>query len=226
MKTFETSNQAGKTTVFKGILRGLLVGQLKGGDRLTEVAAAEWFAVSRTPVREALLELSSLGIVQLRRNCGAVLQPFGEEQLRELYALRALLEGEAARLAASRIPLPEVQVLRERVEGLRSVQEGDVDWVTDRELHRVISQYAGNQRLADEISRHGGLIQTIREMPEEFPLQYMASTIEEHLGILACLERRDGRGASEAMQWHIHRAEGVALQALEGLRKEANVRGA
>ena len=92
--------RAGKAHVVSGVIHGLLQGRWRGGERLTEEAVAQIFAVSRTPVREGLLELAAMGMVQLRRNCGAVLQPFGPKQLSEIYAVRTLLEVEAARLAS------------------------------------------------------------------------------------------------------------------------------
>ena len=102
-KTSLSSNprSAGKRIVVRGILAGLLKGEWLGGARLTEAEAVEKFGVSRTPVREALLELQGLGLIELRRNCGAVFLPFGPEQLREIYDVRSLLEVEATRLAAS-----------------------------------------------------------------------------------------------------------------------------
>ena len=69
------SPAAGKFHVVRGVIHGLLKGRWQGGDRLTELEAAEWFKVSRTPVREAPVELAAVGIVQLRRNCGAIFLP-------------------------------------------------------------------------------------------------------------------------------------------------------
>ena len=83
---------AGKTAVIRGVIHGLLAGRLAGGERLTEQAAAEMFRVSRTPVREAMLELAAMGVAQLKRNCGAVILPFGIAELRDIYAVRSLLE--------------------------------------------------------------------------------------------------------------------------------------
>lgn len=114
VKTIPTplSQPAGKANVVSGVIHGLLQGRWRGGERLTEEAVAQTFAVSRTPVREGLLELAAMGMVQLRRNCGAVLQPFGPAQLSEIYAVRTLLEVEAARLAAVRIRASLVDALR------------------------------------------------------------------------------------------------------------------
>src|SRR5690606_4193138 len=79
----------GKRVVVRGLLAGLLRGEWEGGARLTEAEAVAKFGVSRTPVREALLELQGLGFVELRRNCGAVFLPFGPDELREIYAVRS-----------------------------------------------------------------------------------------------------------------------------------------
>src|SRR5688572_5502112 len=103
---------AGKPSTHNGTLRGELVnrimkeifsGEIAGGDRLVEQELAAKMGVSRTPIREALSELASLGVIRLKPNHGAVVCPFGAEQLIELYHVRRILEVEATRLAASRI---------------------------------------------------------------------------------------------------------------------------
>jgi DNA-binding GntR family transcriptional regulator len=108
MTTSPLPQLSGKAHVVSGVIHGLLQGRWRGGERLTEEAVAQMFSVSRTPVREGLLELASMGMVQLRRNCGAVLQPFGPQQLSEIYTVRTLLEdrGGAPR-SRSASPAPD-----------------------------------------------------------------------------------------------------------------------
>ncbi|MEO6751636.1 MAG: GntR family transcriptional regulator, partial [Chthoniobacteraceae bacterium] len=157
------SSDAGKARVVRGVVHDLLKARWKGGDRLTEVEAAARFHVSRTPVREALLELASMGIVELRRNCGAVFRPFGAKELMDLYAVRSLLEVEAARLAATRIHPDVVKGLIREFDALRRAQKPDTGWRLDLKLHAAIAEAAGNPRLANEIARYGNLVQTMRE---------------------------------------------------------------
>jgi DNA-binding GntR family transcriptional regulator len=154
---------AGKAHVVSGVIHRLLQGRWRGGERLTEEAVAQIFLVSRTPVREAFLELAGMGMIQLRRNCGAVLQPFGPRQLSEIYAVRSLLETEAARLAAERVPPAQLDSLRLEFERLRDENRPDEGWKLDKLLHTTIAIHSGNLRLAEEINRYTLLVQTMRE---------------------------------------------------------------
>jgi DNA-binding GntR family transcriptional regulator len=213
-----TFQPAGKALVVSGVIHGLLHGRWRGGERLTEAAVASFFSVSRTPVREALLELAALGLVQLRRNCGAVLQSFGPEQLSEIYAVRTLLETEAARLAAGRVPKDLIRALRLEFEALRAQGLPDNGWQLDQRLHTTIANHSSNMRLAVEIGRYTLLVQTVREAVGRVLSGIQTTSIEEHLEILIRIEAADARGAGSAMQAHLHQAERSALSAMRALR--------
>lgn len=212
---------AGKALVVSGVIHGLLHGRWHGGERLTEAAVASLFSVSRTPVREALLELAGLGLVLLRRNCGAVLQPFGPTQLSEIYSVRTLLETEAARLAAGRIPADEIKTLRLEFEALRTRGLPDEGWQLDQRLHTTIASHSGNRRLAEEINRYTLLVQTMREAVGRVLSGIQTTSIEEHLEILIRIEASDAPGAGAAMQKHLRQAEQSALSAMRSTTPEA-----
>jgi DNA-binding GntR family transcriptional regulator len=210
---------AGKARVVRGVVHGLLKGRWHGGDRLTEVETADLFKVSRTPVREALVELASLGIVELKRNCGAVFRPFGEKELRDLYAVRALLEIEAARLAATRMDEALIHQLKSSFEKLRRDRLPDKDWKLDRELHSAIAQAAGNPRLAGEIARYAALVQTMREAVGTVLADIHSTSLIDHLRILRTLKQRDAESAGEAMRLHLDQAARSAVEALRLVSK-------
>lgn len=208
-----SSTAAGKARVVRGVVHGLLKGRWHGGDRLTEVEAAGLFKVSRTPVREALLELASMGIVELRRNCGAVFLPFGEKELGDLYAVRSLLEVEATRLAATRIDESVIEKLRSAFEKLRREQLPDKDWKLDCELHAAIAEACGNPRLAGEIARYHDLVQTMREAVGRTLADIHSTSLAEHLILLRCLKNRDAKAAGESMRLHLAQAAESAVKA-------------
>ena len=208
----------GKRLVVRGLLAGLLKGEWQGGARLTEAEAVSRFGVSRTPVREALLELQGLGFVELRRNCGAVFLPFGPDELREIYAVRSLLEVEAARLAAGRIPEGTLNGLLSLFTQLRETGGFDPDWEHDRNLHRVIAEASGNRRLLAEISRYGDVIQTVREIVGEQDYGIHETTADEHLSILGALASHDPDRAAAAMRAHLAQASDSAAEAVGRMR--------
>ncbi|MFN2627782.1 MAG: GntR family transcriptional regulator [Gaiellaceae bacterium] len=80
----------------------ILEGRLAPGDVLREEQLARELGTSRTPVREALIELRNQGLVESRATCRAVVRAYDAADLHDIYGLRAALEGHAARLAAER----------------------------------------------------------------------------------------------------------------------------
>lgn len=210
----------GKAQVVRGVIRGLLRGRWNGGDRLTEVKAADLFQVSRTPVREALLELAAMGIVELRRNCGAVFLPFGPQELKDIYAVRSLLEVEAARRSVTRTEASLVVRLQHSFEALRKEGRADRHWRLDRELHSAIARSCGNPRLAGEIARYGDLVQTVREAVGGILSGIQSTSLAEHLQILRCFIAHDAEAAGEAMRLHLAQAAESATTALLKLRSK------
>jgi DNA-binding GntR family transcriptional regulator len=208
----------GKRLVVRGLLAGLLSGEWEGGVRLTEAEAVARFGVSRTPVREALLELQGLGFVELRRNCGAIFLPFGPDELREVYAVRCLLEVEATRLAAGKIPPETLDSLLAAFTRIRESGGVDPDWEHDRTLHRIIAEAAGNKRLYAEIARYGDVVQTVREIVGGQDYGIHETTADEHLDILAALARFDAGRAADAMRKHLAQASDSAAEAVGRMR--------
>ena len=90
----------------------IAVGELEPGQHLDEIELSRQFAVSRTPVREALIQLASVGIVEIRPRRGAVVAQIGATQLVEMFEVMAELESLCGRLAARRMSADEHAALR------------------------------------------------------------------------------------------------------------------
>ena len=209
---------ANKSTVVRGLLSELLHGKRQTADRLTEAEACERFRVSRTPVREAFFELEALGLIELRRNCGAIVLPLGPKELGDIYSVRSLLEVEAARLAAQRSPIPNLDALSLAFRQVRDSGVIDSEWRQDRELHFSIAKASGNARLASEIGRYANLVQAMREIVGERVFGIHKTSAEEHLSILDALRQGDPDSASQAMHLHLRQASESAVAAMTDLR--------
>src|SRR3954447_20883272 len=90
------------------ILTGVFRGEFRPGSRLVAQHLCDLYHVSQTPVREALQELEVLRIVDLSMHRGAVVRPFGPQQVREMGQVRRVLEVEATRCACGRITAAEL----------------------------------------------------------------------------------------------------------------------
>ena len=216
-----TPNLANKTTVVRGLLTELLRGDWQAADRLTEAHACERYHVSRTPVREAFFELQGLGLLEIRRNCGAVVLPFNTKHLRDIYSVRTLLEVEATRLATGQANREQMDAMVEAFESLRKSDEKDPGWRNDIELHRFIAESSGNPRLASEIARYGYLIQTIREIVGEHVQDIHTTSADQHLAILYGLQSGEPDKAANAMRTHLLQASDSATKAMESIFKSS-----
>ena len=182
--------------------------------RLRVEHLAEGLGVSVTPIREALVELAGIGIVELQPNRGAVLRPFGPEQLREICHLRRILESEATRCACGRIAPIELRSLaaglRRLVSAPRNAHWSAETVAYDTQVHELIATRCGSERLAHEIGRYKVLFRALRDVHHQrrqsrADYQQMEENAE-HLAIVEALlaDRKDE--AAAAMSYHIDQA--------------------
>ncbi len=214
----DVKSQANKTKVVRGLLAELLEGKWQTASRLTEAEACERFSVSRTPVREALFELQGLGLLQIRRNCGAVIQSFGPNELGNIYAVRSLLEAEASRLAASKIDTEEISKLIEEFGEPIDAKDSKGYWERDQKLHNYIAMSSGNLSLAAEISRYSNLIQMMMEIIEEKSKVRVDKPIDDHKEILLILKSGKSTEAADAMRKHLGNSYRKAVAAMEAFQ--------
>jgi DNA-binding GntR family transcriptional regulator len=99
------------------LMSGIFLGRFRSGQRLVVQHLAQTYQASPTPVREALVELATFGLVGLLPNRGAVVQPFGPRRS-EISQIRRLLEAEATRCASGRIPGGDLAALEEELNRL------------------------------------------------------------------------------------------------------------
>jgi DNA-binding GntR family transcriptional regulator len=200
------------------LVTGVFAGSLRSGQRLVVQQLAKTYEVSPTPVREALVELASLGLVDLLPNRGAIVRPFGPAEVNEISQIRRLLETEATRSACGRIPPDELSALNlelRRLEVLHRDQTWDRDArAADTRLHGLIAESCGNLRLAVEISRYLVLFRALRDVCHlrDAGTNYArADDVPEHLAIILPLLEGDAEGAAQAMDRHI-RSASVTLE--------------
>src|SRR5919198_6527727 len=133
------------------ILERILNGTYKPGERLVETRIAAELGTSQAPVREALRDLELLRFVESEPFRGARVREVSEEELIEIYPVRAAIEEVAAREAAKRLD-GEVEQLEAELEAMRTAAErGDLHEQVEHDVafHRLIVEAAGNQVLLE-----------------------------------------------------------------------------
>jgi DNA-binding GntR family transcriptional regulator len=133
------------------ILRNAVIsGELAPGTRLVEAELSADLHVSRWPVRQAITRLAQEGLVVRSPNRGAFVVEFTAADVREIHALRCLIEGHAAAQAAERLTAEDAERLRDLIAEMRRYQAMDDAAQVNRldvEFHRMVVTIAGSQRL-------------------------------------------------------------------------------
>jgi DNA-binding GntR family transcriptional regulator len=190
------------------LMAAIFQGTLPAGSRLVIRSIAEQLGISATPIREALLGLEAIGVVQFIHNRGGVVKPFGPQQLREIYHVRRILEVEAARCACGRISQKELTSYRDDIQQmLASSSDKSPEWSrrameVDRRLHELIANHCGDARLADEINRYNTLVIAIREIVGN-RRHVQQEGLEEHVPIIDALLAADADKVAAAMTHHV-----------------------
>lgn len=192
----------------------ILGGALPPGSKLSEVALARRFGVSRGPLREALHMLEESGLIRQERNRGAHVRQIGLTEAADIYDVRAGLDAVAGRLLAARITPEQLRSLRQMTEAMREVRPDEVDRFHALNLgfHDSLVGMAGNAVLTEQYRKLCKLLVLFRRRNLMAPMA-IPQFAEEHSAIVDLLQARDGPGAAEALYTH---AQGGRQRMLRG----------
>lgn len=192
-----------REAVYDHVKALLLSGAYPPGARLSEVALAQTLGASRTPVREALMRLAEEGLVELVPGKGARVRVFTPEEVEEVYTVRALLEGEAAKEAALRATPEGLRGLERLLQAIDEAPPEDhlEQMRRDLEFHQALVRLSGNRtlfRLYEDLLSTLALIRAAEPTRSQDP-----ETKSQHRAILEALLSRDAEEAKRAVERHI-----------------------
>ena len=204
-----TSHAPVRTTadyVYQQIRRKIFEKKLQSGQRLPEIAVAKEFEVSRTPVREALRRLENEGLVQIMPGWGACLASPTKQEIVDTYEVRENLEVMAIRKASHIITPLQLCRLQEQIDAERKTfSDKDLEAylnVNDA-FHIIIAESSGNGTLANYVRNI--LSRTYVQMIffESFFDFDTNPSLEEHIDILAALEKHDEEECVRLLRDHL-----------------------
>lgn len=195
-------------TVYDAVRTAILNGSYPVGERLREEAIGEQLGVSRTPVREALRRLKADGLVDIPANRGAFVADGVTRELSEMYALRALVEGLGASLAAQRITDADLADLTRLCDDMETALiSGDhVSYpLLNIEFHAAVAAASGSERLVRQLSSltQVSLVSTAYSRLDP---EHVRRSLHHHREIVSALQYRDSDWAEAIMRAHIFAA--------------------
>tara|TARA_R110002095_G_scaffold147856_4_gene127872 strand:+ start:755 stop:1459 length:705 start_codon:yes stop_codon:yes gene_type:complete len=220
-----------KQHAYEVIRQKLLNGDFPPGGRLSDEALSKELGISRSPIREAISQLSSEGLVVHKPRSGAYMRKPSQQELAELYDIREALEAKAAAMSAERMDDKEITKLgnlcdqmhklaitcRQSKSKVAGTSLTDQFLANDLEFHLAVMRGAGNERMMKLIHDFKLMTRVFGHVPVVHGLGVIARSYRHHASIFKAIQRRDSQAASEWMAQHIRMARKYVL---EGFSKQ------
>ena len=208
---------------YQRLISEIRAGALRPGDRLTETDLAARLGISRTPVREAIRALEADGLVVHIPRVGASIRRLNYREVTELYEMRTVLEGTAARLAArttSDVELAELEAISGEM--ALALSDDAQLYELNSHFHRTLLNAARNRFLTDAVA---ALEKTLLILgPSTMGDRDRAAQAQlEHEAVLVALRKHDAEAAETIMRTHISAAHQIRLRQFRGSDKKGQM---
>jgi DNA-binding GntR family transcriptional regulator len=232
-------------SIERALADAIWTGRLAPGSKILEEVIAAELGTSRSPVREAIRILASKGLVVVQPNRGARVVEITETRMKDLYGIRSVLEGLAARLATDQVTSQDLDELRASSDSMRAAvidQNREAYFDANQAFHTAVARLSGNARLSELLGDWP--VQIYRMFfPESYlDLGHVGLYIGSHDAVIEAFERRDSESAERLMRRHADdslqealllirakdsadSSEQVAGPYQASVRKEASVKG-
>jgi DNA-binding GntR family transcriptional regulator len=205
--------QATHELVAEALRQAITAGLLKANQPLPQDEIAAQLRVSHIPVREALRQLQSEGLVTYQQNRGAMVSALTADEIREIYEIRAILETAAIRRAAARLTEAELEQAALILAAAERAEDGAAWGSHDVDFHQLVYHLDGRPRLKELIA---GLLRRVDRywLSHGIMLKHRATFEREHRALLEALVRRDADGAARLLERHLAGASELLIEEL------------
>lgn len=211
--------------IYEVLMQKIAGGDYQDGDRLVISQISRENGVSDIPVREAVRRLESEGYVSIAPNQGPVVRCFSKERLREIFQIKAVLEGYAARLSIDFLTPEDIRELHQRNDRLRqALEENDMKEYSrlNVEFHLRLYQNMPQRELYGMIQELWKKYSITKTVFSVAPTR-MEQSIDEHEELLRLIVQRDYDQVERLMRAHKMRAGVALVQQIEQKEQEAEV---
>jgi DNA-binding GntR family transcriptional regulator len=210
------SRPASLTEMVQDAIRDAIVSRrLSPGDRITEAALAAQLEVSKTPVREALLKLEYIGLIESDGGRGGRIITPSHDSIRSAYEVRLGLETQAARIVSG-MPDAGAEARTDAENCLAAAEQSDRAGFRehDRRFHLSLARATRNQLLERLIHDSFDLTWTLRD--RDVPITDDSLTCaQQHMDVVRAIEAQDAQKAEDAMRGHIQMVQDLVLAAFD-----------
>lgn len=214
MESNNTAQTSRAEHAYQQLLEGILNGSLPPGSRIREVELAQWLAISRTPVREALRRLESEGLICNAPHKGMSVAELDYQAVMELYQMREVLEGTAAYLAAQHASDAEVYNLRELYQQQQTlIADSAAQAINNRAFHNAIYHAAHNRYLLKSLNSLRDAMALLGATTYQLP-DRSHTALAEHESIVVAIEAHDSVAAEQAARDHIRASQRARIRLL------------
>ena len=196
------------TQVFEELLDDIVQGRRASGTMLSEKAVSQEFGTSKTPVREAFVQLQGLGLVDVLPQRGCLVFSPTVDQVRNLCEVRMVLECEAMRFAMERAGEATIKALKKLFDCMEAHKDAKKHTAFGRDddaFHRVFFEHAGNPALMEAHGLFSPRLQALRTNLQSSDGYLLSRAQEDHRLIIQGLEQGDLETAKEALKCHVGR---------------------
>ena len=209
-------NTSLRQKVYYSIREDITFGRLSPGERLIEFELAKKFKASRSPIREAIRQLESEGLIKFNQNRGITVSKLSPEEVNEIYNIRWLLESYAARLTAEKATKADGVYLGDLHRELKlSAKNSDLsNWIQNNiSFHDYLAENSGNKNLHQILVTLKRRVYLYHYVIVSIPGNFKAY-IEHHEKILRACETNDGEMAERYMKLHIQTVKEILVNYL------------
>jgi DNA-binding GntR family transcriptional regulator len=205
-----------REAAYKHLRGAILAGSLVPGERISEPAFAETLGLSRTPIREALQSLAKEGLVEITPHKGARVRQLSVREIEEVYQVRAVLESEAARLAACHATQDEVGSIFTCLEHLNTLTPDNftAQRQADMRFHSCFVAAGHNGTLERLFNNLQGSLSLLRSYTSN--LSQTLETKAQHLAIAEAIRNKQPEAAASAAKTHVLHFMTLVLERTEG----------
>jgi DNA-binding GntR family transcriptional regulator len=200
-----------RDNIYDAVRADILACRLAPGEELREQDLAQRYAVSRAPVRDALLRLEQDRLITVHPRQGYSVNRISISDAKEIFQYRLILESSCASMAAETAPLE----ILDRLEAYRQFTAGGDFIDYNRAFHAAVASASGNRRMADALAQLVDQAERfVRISVGAIKGHDPAVLVAEHGELIDALQRRDGRAAAKLVQGHVGKAERRIIAAL------------